>query len=100
MNKHINLFLTTLKVFQYELTKPDILKKYINEELISNDIIRFFTKIYYLREQNISLTLNIKDNREKMTDIMAIYILSLTKENLDYIYEDITYSLHYLLLNY
>ena len=46
-------------------------------------------KIYYLREQNISLTLNIKDNREKMTDIMAIYILSLTKENLDYIYEDI-----------
>ena len=46
-------------------------------------------KIYYLREQNISLTLNIKDSREKMTDIMAIYILSLTKENLDYIYEDI-----------
>ena len=26
---NINLFLTTLKVFQYELTKPDILKKYI-----------------------------------------------------------------------
>ncbi len=49
---NINLFLTTLKVFQYELTKPDILKKYINEELISNDIIRFFTKIYYLRDMD------------------------------------------------
>ena len=46
-------------------------------------------KIYYLREHNISLTLNIKDNREKMSDIMAIYIISLTKENLDYIYRDI-----------
>ena len=46
-------------------------------------------KIYYLREHNISLTLNIKDNREKMSDIMAIYIISLTKENLEYIYQDI-----------
>ena len=46
-------------------------------------------KIYYLREHNISLTLNIKDHREKMSDIMAIYIISLTKENLEYIYQDI-----------
>ena len=49
---NINLFLTTLKIFQYELTKPEILKKYTNEDLISNDIIRFFTKIYYIRDMD------------------------------------------------
>ena len=53
------------------------------------NILSLLLKIYYLREHNISLTLNIKDNREKMSDIMAIYIISLTKENLDYIYQDI-----------
>ena len=53
------------------------------------NILSPLIKIYYLREHNISLTLNIKDNREKMSDIMAIYIISLTKENLDYIYQDI-----------
>ena len=53
------------------------------------NILSPLLKIYYLREHNISLTLNIKDNREKISDIMAIYIISLTKENLDYIYQDI-----------
>ena len=52
------------------------------------NILSPLLKIYYLREYNISLTLNIKDNREKISDIMAIYIVSLTKENLDYIYND------------
>lgn len=47
---NINTFLTTFKVFQYQLTKPDILKKYVNDEFIINDIIRFFVKIYYLQE--------------------------------------------------
>ena len=46
-------------------------------------------KIYYLRQYNISLTLNIKDAREKMPDIMAIYIINLTEENINYLYEDI-----------
>ena len=53
------------------------------------NILSSLLKIYYLREHNISLTLNIKDHREKMSDIMAIYIVALTKENLDYIYDDI-----------
>ena len=53
------------------------------------NILSPLLKIYYLREFNISLTLNIKDNREKVSDIMAIYIISLTKDNLEYIYEDI-----------
>lgn len=47
---NINTFLTTFKVFQYQLTKPDILKKYVNDEFIVNDILRFFVKIYYLQE--------------------------------------------------
>ena len=53
------------------------------------NIISPLLKIYFLRQNNISLTLNIKDNREKMPDILAIYIISLTEENLNYIYEDI-----------
>ena len=50
---NINSFLTTFKVFQYYLTKPEILKKFCPEELISNDIIRFFMKIYYVRDMNL-----------------------------------------------
>ena len=52
------------------------------------NILSPLLKIYYLRDYNISMTLNIKDAREKISDIMAIYIVSLTKENLDYIYDD------------
>ena len=52
------------------------------------NILSPLLKIYYLRDYNISMTLNIKDAREKISDIMAIYIISLTKENLDYIYDD------------
>ena len=67
--------------------------KYCFKILLFDDkvfnILSPLLKIYYLREHNISLTLNIKDHREKMPDIMAIYIIALTKENLDYIYEDI-----------
>ena len=49
---NINTFLTTFKVFQYELTKPDVLKKYLTDELIINDISRFFVKLYYIRDMN------------------------------------------------
>ena len=67
--------------------------KYCFKILLFDDkvfnILSPLLKIYYLREHNISLTLNIKDNREKMSDIMAIYIVTLTKENLDYIFNDI-----------
>ena len=53
------------------------------------NILSPLLKIYYLRDYNISMTLNIKDAREKISDIMAIYIVSLTKENLDYIYDHV-----------
>lgn len=65
---NINTFLTTFKVFQYELTKPEILKKYLNEELIINDIMRFFVKLYYVRdmdnEKQKELFTNILSNLE------------------------------------
>ena len=67
--------------------------KYCFKVLLFDDkvfsILSPLLKIYYLRQYNISLTLNIKDAREKMPDIMAIYIISLTEENLNYLYEDI-----------
>ena len=67
--------------------------KYCFKVLLFDDkvfnIISPLLKIYFLRQNNISLTLNIKDNREKMPDIMAIYIISLTEENFTYLFEDI-----------
>ena len=67
--------------------------KYCFKVLLFDDhvfnILSPLLKIYFLRQYNISLTLNIKDNREKMADIMAIYIISLSEVNLNYLYEDI-----------
>ena len=67
--------------------------KYCFKVLLFDDkvfnILSPLLKIYYLRQHNICLTLNIKDAREKMPDIMAIYIISLTQENLNFLYEDI-----------
>ena len=48
----INTFLTTFKVFQYELSKPHVIKHYCDNELIINDILRFFGGIYYIRDMN------------------------------------------------
>ena len=44
----INTFLTSLKVFQYYLTKPDVIMHYNHNDLIINDILRFFGGIYYV----------------------------------------------------
>ena len=49
----INTFLTTFKIFQYELSKPKIMIHYCYNELIINDIIRFFGGIYYLRDMDL-----------------------------------------------
>ena len=48
----INTFLTTFKVFQYELSKSHVIKHYCDNELIINDILRFFGGIYYIRDMN------------------------------------------------
>ena len=37
----INTFLTTFKIFQYELSKPKIMMHYCQNDLIINDILRF-----------------------------------------------------------
>ena len=62
---NINTFLTTFKVFQYELSKPEILKKYLNEDLIINDIMRFFVKLYYTRD------MDKEKQKELFTEILA-----------------------------
>ena len=67
--------------------------KYCFKVLLFDDnvfnILSPLLKVFFLRQYNISLTLNIKDNREKMPDIMAIYIISLSELNFNYLYEDI-----------
>lgn len=45
---NVDTFLCTFKVFQYYLQKPEVLKKFLPDELIANDIVRFFAKIYYV----------------------------------------------------
>ena len=44
----INTFLASSKVFQYYLSKPDIIMHYNYNDLIINDILRFFGGIYYI----------------------------------------------------
>jgi glutathione synthase len=48
----MDTYLCTFKVFQYQLQKPEILLKYVPEELIANDLRRFFAKIYYVNEMS------------------------------------------------
>ena len=48
----INTYLTSIKIFQYYLSKPDIIMHYNYNELILNDILRFFGGIYYLPDKS------------------------------------------------
>jgi hypothetical protein len=47
---NVDTFLCTFKVFQYYLQKSEVMSKFFPEPLIANDISRFFTKIYYVKE--------------------------------------------------
>ena len=88
---NMNLILQDIFSLKEDFSDEEELKFCFKILLFDDDAFNILSpllKIYYLREYNISLTLNIKDNREKISDIMAIYIVSLTKENLDYIYND------------
>ena len=49
----INTFLTTFKIFQYELSKPQIMMHYCQNDLIINDILRFFGGIYNIRDMDV-----------------------------------------------
>ena len=46
----INTFLTSFKIFHYLLTKPDLIIHYCYNELILNDILRFFSGVYYISD--------------------------------------------------
>ena len=65
----INTYLTSLKVFQYYLSKPDIIIHYNYNELIINDILRFFGEVYYLpdksKEELNDIVEKIKSNPDK-----------------------------------
>ena len=73
---------------EYEINED---LKYCFKVLIYDDkvfnILYPLLKVFFLREYNIALTLNIKDQRDKIPDIMAIYIVSNTEENLNIIYQ-------------
>ena len=43
----VNTFLASNRIFQYYLSKPDVIMHYNYNELILNDILRFFGGIYY-----------------------------------------------------
>lgn len=45
-------------------------------------------KMKDLRENNITLYFHIKDTREQLHGVTAIYLVQPTKENIDYIYQD------------
>ena len=73
----INTYLSTNKIFQYYLSKPEIIMHYNYNELIINDILRFFGGIYYFpdkpKEERNDLFEKIKSNPDN-------YILKSTEE--------------------
>jgi len=73
----INTFLTTFKIFQYELSKPQILMRYCHSELIINDILRFFGGIYNIRDMSSE---KVKELFSKIKAEPTKYILKPMKE--------------------
>ena len=71
----INTYLTSLKIYQYYLSKPDIIMHYNHNELILNDILRFFGGVYYLpdksKEERNDLIEKIKSEPDKYILIAA-----------------------------
>ena len=71
----INTYLTSLKIYQYYLSKPDIIMHYNHNELILNDILRFFGGVYYLpdksKEERNDLIEKIKSEPDKYILISA-----------------------------
>lgn len=67
--------------------------KYSFKILIADDyvysIITPLLKTYMLRQHNICLNINIKDIKERIRDVMAIYLLTPTQENFAYLKQDI-----------
>ena len=73
----INTFLTTFKIFQYELSKPQIMMHYCQNDLIINDILRFFGGIYYLRD------MDTEKQKELLSQVKSnpnLYILKPNRE--------------------
>ena len=73
----INTYLSSLKIFQYYLSKPDIIMHYNHNELIINDILRFFGGIYYLPDKSKE---ERNDLFEKIKSSPDNYILKSTEE--------------------
>ena len=61
----INTYLTSLKIYQYYLSKPDIIMHYNHNELILNDILRFFGGVYYLPDKSKEERNDLIKNRRK-----------------------------------
>ena len=73
----LNTYLSSLKIFQYYLSKPDIIMHYNHNELIINDILRFFGGIYYLPDKSKE---ERNDLFEKIKTSPDNYILKSTEE--------------------
>ena len=73
----INTYLSSNKIFQYYLSKPEIIMHYNYNELILNDILRFFGGIYYLPDKSNE---ERKDLFEKIKSNPDNYILKSNEE--------------------
>ncbi len=86
----INTYLSTLKIFQYYLSNPDIIMHYNHNELIINDILRFFGGIYYLPDKTIE---ERNDWIEKIKSSPDNYILKSNEEKTGEILKQIINSI-------
>jgi len=64
----INTDLSSLKIFQHYLSKPENIMHYNHNELIINDILRFFGGIYYLSDKSKEERNNLFEKIESSPD--------------------------------
>ncbi|MCQ2821125.1 MAG: hypothetical protein MJ252_28020 [archaeon] len=75
----INLFLVSLEVFKNKLRDTEFIKKFITEELIINDMLRFFSQSNFIRDLPEDKQKEVLGNLFKNKE--GFYVKNLRKDN-------------------
>ena len=100
-NSSLNLAKSLSEIISSIFSLKSITNDYNSTEALENcfkilvfddkvfSIIAPLIKIFTLRENNICLNINIKDKKDKMPNLMGIYIITATEENFTLLKQDI-----------
>ncbi|MCQ2815811.1 MAG: hypothetical protein MJ252_00950 [archaeon] len=82
----------SLKVISNDYGSSDDLESCFKILVLDDNVFSIISplvKVFTLRENNICLNINLKDPKEKMPNVMGIYIISATSENFQILKQDI-----------